>query len=357
MSNKIKGLVGEFSVVLHYQGQAITIQAATDNLLFQELKDLIKSGDVQALTDKFLDVKARIERYTDKNFYVQDKRLYLKGEDKPIPDNIAKKLLELEKEGEDFMPVVRFWKKLQSNPSEASIEQLFGFVSHNNIPLTEMGDIVVEKGVKQKSGAPVGELVDCHSGIVDNSLGMEVVMNRENVDEDPNQTCSYGLHVGAPKYVRQHYSSSVIVVCTVNPRDVVAVPTDYHNTKMRVCRYVVVGFSDQSDYKPVFKFSDFITKPSEELLVGMKSLSERPADGLVGEDKKVKTVKSSKGLKADDKNLKKFMKKFSAMTGKQIIAYVAKTFSIELTHNPKSKTALVKKASKIAANEQEIKKK
>ena len=359
MSTKIRGVVGESSIVLHYQGEAITIQAATDRLLFEEFKDLIRSGNSEELTNKFLDVKARIEKYTNKNFYIENKKLFLKGDDEPIPEKIAEKLLELETAGEDFMPLVRFWKKLKSNPSQGSIDQLFGFVTKNNIPLTDMGDIVVEKGVTQKVGAPVGELVDCHSQLVDNSIGMEVSMDRGDVDDNPNRTCSHGLHVGAPDYVRQHYKSKIIVVCTVNPRDVVAVPTDYNNTKMRVCKYVVVGYSTKSDYKPVYSFKDFIQKPTVEVIDSMTSLSStvvEPQEGAKAIDKKVKTVKVAKN-KDVDKLTKKYTKKFSEMTGKQIISHVLKTFGIELPHNPKSKTAIVKKAAKIAANEEELKNK
>lgn len=355
MSSKIKALVGESSIVMHYNGEAITIQSATDRLLFEEIKEMIKSSDVEALKNKFIDVKARIEKYTDKNFYIKDKKLYLKMDDEPIPKNITKRLLELEAAGEDFMPLIRFWKKLKSNPSEESREQLYGFISHNNIPLTDMGDIVTEKGVKQKTSAPVGELVDCRTGAVDNSVGMEVYMNREEVDADPNQTCSHGLHVGAPEYVRKHYSSNIIIQCIVNPRDVVAVPKDYNNTKMRVSRYVVAGYSTKSEYKPVYNFKDFTVEPTEDIVEGMKakSLSQKE---VVPKDKKVVSKKVVKEA-SSDKLIKKFIKKYSTMTGKEIIKMVSKAFGIDLPHNPKSKTAIVRKAAKIAANHEEISKK
>lgn len=355
MKSKIKGVVGESSIVLHYEGEAVTIQSATDRLLFEEFKDLIKTGQTELLLTKFLDVRARIEKYTDKNFYIKNQQLYLKGDETPIPADISKKLLELEASGEDFMPLVRFWKKLKSNESQESIKQLYGFIEHNKIPLTEMGDIVTEKGVKQRSGAPVGELVDDRTGAIDNSLGMEVFMDRKDVDENPNQTCSHGLHVAAPEYVQKFYSGGVIIQCIVNPRDVVAVPTDYNNTKMRVCRYVVAGYSDKATYKPVYKFSDFVQTPSEEVKVSMELLLSKPVNTL-NEDKKVKSVKVAKN-KVNNKLLEKYNKKFNEMTGKAIIEFMAKRYGITFTHNPKSKTAIVKKAAVIAANSEEINKK
>lgn len=355
MKSKVKGVVGESSIVLHYEGDAITIQADTDRLLFEEFKDLLKSAKPEEVITKFLDVKSRIEKYTDKNFYIKDQKLYLKGDEAPIPDALAKRLVQLESTGEDFMPLIRFWKKLKTNPSKESIEQLYGFISHNNIPLTEMGDIVTEKGVKQRVGAPMGELVDDRTGCVDNSLGMEVFMDRENVDDNPNQTCSHGLHVGAPEYVRKHYSNSIIVTCIVNPRDVVAVPVDYDNTKMRVCRYIVAGYSLKSNYKPVCKLSDFIQTPPEEVAKGMESLSQNPDLAKKGKDKAVKSVKTAK-VKSPSKGIEKYVKKFSGMTGKQIIKHISMNYNIDLPHNPKSKAAIIKKASVIAANGDEIKK-
>jgi hypothetical protein len=358
MKDKLKGVVGESSIVLHYGGEAITIQASTDRLLFEEFKDLIRENNSDKLVSKFLDVKSRIEKYTDKNFYVKEDRIFIKGDDQPIPDKLALKLLELETTNQDFMPLIRFWKKLKQNPSPASIEQLYGFIEHNNIPITEMGDIVTEKGVKQRTGAPVGELVDDRTGLVDNSIGMEVFMDRDKVDSNPNQTCSFGLHVGAPDYVRKHYSNNIIIQCIVNPRDVVAVPTDYNNTKMRVCRYVSAGYSANAEYKPIYKLSDFIGNPPEDLQKDMISLSSEKVskEKEVKKDKDVKSVITKKHKNVNEL-LDKFLKKFSSMTGKAIIAFVSKNYNVELPHNPKSKTAIVKKAAKIAADHEEINKK
>ena len=38
-----------------------------------------------------------------------------------------------------------------------------------------------------------------------------------------------------------------MVICEINPADVVSIPADYNNTKMRVCKYTVIG--EVEDYK------------------------------------------------------------------------------------------------------------
>ena len=66
-----------------------------------------------------------------------------------------------------------------------------------------------------------------------------VSMPRQAVDDNPNNTCSHGLHVCSYEYLK-NFTGERLVVCKVNPRDVVSIPTDYNHTKMRVCRYEVI---------------------------------------------------------------------------------------------------------------------
>lgn len=68
-------------------------------------------------------------------------------------------------------------------------------------------------------------------------LGMPIQMERKDCDSNPTNDCSYGLHVGATKYVETYANNaSAILVCYVNPANVVAVPECNHS-KMRVSEY------------------------------------------------------------------------------------------------------------------------
>src|SRR5690606_24725742 len=55
---------------------------------------------------------------------------------------------------------------------------------------------------------------------------------------NPNNTCSFGLHVACFDYAKG-FGPRLIEV-KVNPADVVCVPTDYNGTKMRVCKFEVI---------------------------------------------------------------------------------------------------------------------
>jgi hypothetical protein len=126
-----------------------------------------------------------------------------------------------------------FVQNLAQNPSKDSRKDLYGFLEACTLPITEDGCFLAYKKVNQ-------DYTDCYSGTFDNHIGKTIEMPREKVNSDRNETCSTGLHVCSRSYLG-HYSGNRIVVVKVNPKDVVSVPVDYNNAKMRVCRYEVIS--------------------------------------------------------------------------------------------------------------------
>lgn len=110
-------------------------------------------------------------------------------------------------------------------------------------------------------------------------LGMPVRFLRTECDSDPERDCSHGLHVGATKYVEKFASSnSKILVCLVNPMNVVAVP-NYDHTKLRVCEYYPMAEAEYVDRKiniidhPYFEH-DYIAHEEEVLEEMIERLRE-----------------------------------------------------------------------------------
>jgi hypothetical protein len=78
---------------------------------------------------------------------------------------------------------------------------------------------------------------------MDNSIGKIVEMERNEVDDNKDQTCSTGLHFCSQDYL-PHFGNgydSRVVILKINPADVVSIPSDYNNAKGRACKYEVVG--------------------------------------------------------------------------------------------------------------------
>lgn len=131
--------------------------------------------------------------------------------------------------------IAKFVVNLYKNPSNKSVTQLYGFIQHNDLPITQNGTFLAYKKVGS-------DYFDIHSGTMDNSIGKVVEMPRNEVEDNPEVTCSHGLHVCSHDYL-EHYGSSGldhVMIVEVNPADVVSVPYDYNNAKMRVCKYTVI---------------------------------------------------------------------------------------------------------------------
>lgn len=148
---------------------------------------------------------------------------------------------------------VRFLEKVQINPSKKSRKHLFHFVQANGITITEDGDLLLYKGVGVDGlsshagyGIVNGEIFE--SAHLDNSVGNVIEIPRSMVDDDRNAACSVGLHAGDYSYASSFAPKLLRVL--VNPRDVVSVPSDAEDRKVRVSRYVVLEENPSNYTKP-----------------------------------------------------------------------------------------------------------
>jgi len=165
---------------------------------------------------------------------VADGTVYYGGQE--VRSSLTDKLLNLLDAGFDAGPWIKFLENLMGNPSYRSRQCLFDFLDEFNAPITPEGNFIAFKRVGSN-------WKDLHTGTIDNSIGRVVVMDRTKVDDDPQHTCSSGLHVCADEYLKGYATGgdTRTLVVEVNPADVVAVPYDYNFSKMRVCQYKVLA--------------------------------------------------------------------------------------------------------------------
>ena len=142
-------------------------------------------------------------------------------------------------EGLPVQPLVNFLKKLMENSSFSARNELFDFLDHRSLPITEDGCFLAYKVVKSN-------YKDKYSGHVDNSVGKSVTMARYGVDDDRGNGCGSGLHAGTLEYVQSYGSfsgedsSDKVVIVKIDPENVVSVPQDCNCQKMRCCEYTVL---------------------------------------------------------------------------------------------------------------------
>lgn len=198
----------------------------------EAILEAIKANDEEKVKE-LVDLALKIKAQSKGLFEVRNGAVYV--EDQQLPVSLGKKIIDYSDAGLPYDSLIAFWNRLKKNPSFRSVQCLFNFLDHNQVPLTEDGCFVAFKGVRK-------DFKDIHSGTIDNTPGTTVKMPRNEVNDDPNQTCSSGLHVAGWNYAAgtAYGDAGRYLEIKVDPEHVVAVPTDYNFQKMRVCEYYVV---------------------------------------------------------------------------------------------------------------------
>lgn len=228
-------------VIVFDHGAPVTV--LNNNARFDHIKTLLQEGrfeEVGPAVDKAL----AIETHTKGKFTVVD-GLIMIGKD-CLPKALSDKLLEFVDNMLDTEPLERFWDNLKLNPTDSAREDLFAFLEANRVALTADGCFVAYKKVQE-------DWWDSYTGNTYQNLpGSSIKMERSNVDADRRNTCSKGLHVAAWEYASA-FSGTRILEVKVNPRDVVAVPPDYNQQKMRVCEYLVLRQTDEAYDRSIYE--------------------------------------------------------------------------------------------------------
>jgi hypothetical protein len=201
------------------------------HISFSKIKEAIKASDWGTVQD-LIEPKKVVLNYGAGHVEVQGDQLFWKGRE--FHNYLANKFVEMYQEGFPVEPMVNFMENLMQNPSKRAVDELYAFLEKGNLPITADGCFLAYKKIRN-------DYKDIYSGTMDNSVGQVVEMERNEVDDDKDRTCSTGLHFCSLDYLGQFGdSTSRTVVLKINPRDVVSIPADYNNTKGRACRYEII---------------------------------------------------------------------------------------------------------------------
>lgn len=240
-------MVSDTAITVSFDGKLETIK--TGDHRFEPILEALRDGrtdDIPNLIDptKAFDGIEGVE--------LVDGQIHIHG--KKIPERLTNKVMRFKEKKLPFLPLLKFSQKLMQNPSFNSRQMLYDFLEYNGHPLTQDGNFIAYKKVRDN-------FKDCHTNTMDNSVGTTVEMPREDVDDNPNNTCSSGLHVAAYEYAKDFRSGHMVEV-EIDPADVVTVPRDYNGQKMRVCKYNVVRLCEsrlddvelyEEDYDPNYE--------------------------------------------------------------------------------------------------------
>ena len=225
------------SVILTMGNETEIVDSTHPN--YKAIREAIFKEDFKVAFD-LMNIRKAIESFTQGNITIKGDKLFY-GE-MHVKTELADKIIQMMQTGDEgFKRLIKFFENLMKNPSRSSVEQLWGFVCHNDVEIDEDGYLIGWKKVRSNGN----NLFDSRTGKVPNNVGCVVEMPRWMVDDHRSVTCSQGLHVGAWDYVRS-FSGNVITKVRMSPADVVSVPDDYDDMKVRTSKYEVVGLVNSS---------------------------------------------------------------------------------------------------------------
>jgi len=164
---------------------------------------------------------------------VKDGNLYVF--DEPVHSTLATRVLSFLEAGLDCVHLFKFILKLNLNPSKRAVDELYTFLEHRALPITDNGNFLAYKAVRE-------DYTDKYTGKFLNTIDSVLEMPRNKVDDDKNVGCSYGFHAGTVEYAKEFMGrEGHLMIVEINPADVVSIPTDCQFQKLRTSKYKVVG--------------------------------------------------------------------------------------------------------------------
>ena len=234
-------LSGFITVVL--DGERHSINAG--NTLFSKALDAYKADDWDAFVacvNPTIRLKSLYASY--EGIEVKDGNLYVFGD--PVHSTLANRVLSFLEHGLDCVHLFKFILKLNLNPSKRAVDELYTFLEHRALPITDNGNFLAYKAVR-------ADYTDKHTGKFVNTVDAVLEMPRNKVDDDKNVGCSYGFHAGTVEYAKDFLGGQGhLMIVEINPADVVSIPTDCQFQKLRTCKYKVVGEYEIDLTDPVY---------------------------------------------------------------------------------------------------------
>lgn len=221
------------SVILN--GRPYTIRESHPN--YERVLDVLGEDLTEMEWKAMLDIPASVQHYfkgSGSGIDIVGNTITYNGVE--INNTVCRRILEFMGAGLPYQPLINFLENLLLNPSKKAVDRLYDFLSHNGMAITPDGCFIGYKGVNTDYSS---KYRDRRTGkCLYYNVGNVVKMDRNEVDDDENNACSHGIHVGTYEYA-SNWGPKVVLV-KVNPADAVTVPLHEIN-KLRCCKLEVVG--------------------------------------------------------------------------------------------------------------------
>lgn len=283
-------------------------------------KLLLLCSNAQARTDAFKYLTKNSMTITKEGYFLTYRRVHLKKTFRPnlvIKEtaSVPKKFLieatakvkkwKGSQKGYFVVLVDKEYKLVRKDKLKVDSNNLGSLYSFNNPNESKIegNDIVKQRRI----------FTDNYTKTFEIEIGIPVKMTRADCNENNKESCSRGLHVGTPDFVRRNSGfGEIIIVCLINPMHIISVPYDDAH-KMRVCEYLPIkeisvneisGFehSDLSEFEYAYMAYESIAM--EKQLAGLKGQIDIIDDGTFKNFTKFRTVQDLEKLETKIQELK-----------------------------------------------------
>ena len=214
-------------------GRITLYQVFANHPRFSDAFEAYRTNDAEGfinIADPTAYIKSLYAKY--ESIEVRDGSVFVDGV--TINNLVAEHILDFLSKGLDCFPIFKFVIKLQNNPSKRAVDEAYTWLANRSFGITDTGNVLGYKAVRNN-------FLDIYSGTFDNNVGQVHSMPRNTVDDNKENGCSYGFHVGTQDYATGFCpQGGHIMAVEFDPADIVSVPSDCNYQKLRVCRYMVV---------------------------------------------------------------------------------------------------------------------
>jgi hypothetical protein len=240
------GDAGFINVVM--DGESLTLRAVDSVTRFESALESLKAKDWDALYENMRPVKSYASKID--GVEIRDNSVYFNGN--LMHSVLTGRILDFVNAGLPHEPLCRFMVKLMSNPSKRATDELYTFLEHQNLPITDNGNFLAYKAI-QRDWYSITASQTTRKHVL-NRIGDVVEMPRNEVCDNKDIGCSYGLHAGTLEYASSFGGSrGRMVIVEIDPADVVSIPTDCSFQKLRTSRYKVIGEYTGPLVEPLYK--------------------------------------------------------------------------------------------------------
>ena len=255
-------LEGKAFITVIFNGESFTIRKSDSEENFEKALSYFRDKEWDKLYAAMNPIRAAVSNMEYGDITVNSMGVSYKG--RPINNTVTERIVSFAKHDLPIEPIARFLDKLMKNPSKRAVEELYTFLEHKNLPITENGNFLAYKAVdanfysitksKYKGEEVLLQGTVDDSGAIYNGVGEVVEKNRNDVDDNKEVGCSEGLHAGTIEYAAGFKShNGRIVIVEINPSDVVSIPVDCNFQKLRTCKYKVIEEYIATLEKPLYE--------------------------------------------------------------------------------------------------------